>query len=82
MPNSINSRGTNSSSKNNHSVSHFKNIFIIGTKTGQCPVCAETKTLILLRYGVCICEDCLTIWGKIIEQTTSPEKTKFKLKTT
>ncbi len=57
--------------KNNKSAACPKNIFIIGTKTGKCQLCKETKKLFLLRYGFTLCEDCLVICTSILEQLQS-----------
>ena len=69
-------------SKNNKSAAFPKNIFIIGTKTGKCQLCKETKKLFLLRYGFTLCEDCLSICTSILEQLQSgatEQKSKEKL---
>jgi hypothetical protein len=41
---------------------------LIGTKTGQCDICKVTKQTLLLRYGFCLCEDCLNVCTTILEQ--------------
>ncbi|MGA2683265.1 MAG: hypothetical protein ABSF44_15875 [Candidatus Bathyarchaeia archaeon] len=46
----------------------LKNTFVLGTKIGKCPLCKETRTLFLLRYGVSLCEECLTVCKGIVEQ--------------
>ncbi len=69
-------------SKNNKLAAFPKNIFIIGTKTGKCQLCKETKKLFLLRYGFILCEDCLSICTSILEQLQSgatEQKSKEKL---
>jgi hypothetical protein len=43
------------------SVSYLKNRYFIGTQTGKCPLCKQTKTLLLLKYGLTVCEDCLNL---------------------
>ena len=68
--------------KNNKSAACPKNIFIIGTKTGKCQLCKETKKLYLLRYGFTLCDDCLSICTGILEQLQSgaaEQKSKEKL---
>ena len=57
--------------KNNKSAACPKNIYIVGTKTGKCQLCKETKKLYLLRYGFTLCEDCLVICTSILEQLQS-----------
>jgi hypothetical protein len=57
--------------KNNKSAACPKNIYIVGTKTGKCQLCKETKKLFLLRYGFTLCEDCLSICTSILEQLQS-----------
>ena len=41
---------------------------LIGTKTGQCDICKGTKKTLLLRYGFCLCEDCLNVCTSILDQ--------------
>ena len=41
---------------------------LIGTKTGQCDICKDTKKTLLLRYGFCLCEDCLNVCTSILDQ--------------
>jgi hypothetical protein len=70
-------------SKNNKSAACPKNIYIVGTKTGKCQLCKETKKLYLLRYGFTLCEDCLSICTSILEQLQSgvtEQKSKENLK--
>ena len=70
--------------KNKKSAACHKNIFVIGTKTGKCQLCKETKKLFLLRYGFTLCEDCLVICTSILEQLQSgatEQKSKEKLNT-
>ena len=43
------------------------NNFFVGTKLGPCPICGETKTLLMLRGGIAICKDCLSICVRILE---------------
>ena len=57
--------------KNNKSAVYPNNIYIVGTKTGKCQLCQETKKLYLLRYGFTLCEDCLVICTSILEQLQS-----------
>jgi CRISPR/Cas system-associated protein Csm6 len=57
--------------RNNKSAAHPQNIFFIGTKTGKCQLCKETKKLFLLRYGFTLCEDCLIICTNVLEQLQS-----------
>jgi len=42
-------------------------ILIAGTKTGVCPFCNETKTLLLLRYEIVVCKSCLNVLTQILE---------------
>ena len=44
-----------------------QNIYLIGTQTGQCPLCKETKKVLFLRFGLTLCPDCLDICMKILE---------------
>ncbi|TRZ49190.1 MAG: hypothetical protein D4S01_09100 [Dehalococcoidia bacterium] len=44
-------------------------ILIAGTKKGVCPLCNETKTLLVLRYGIIICKSCLHVLTQILEYT-------------
>ncbi len=70
--------------KNKKSAAYPKNIFVIGTKTGTCQLCKETKKVFLLRYGFTLCEDCLGICTSILEQLQSgatEQKPKEKLNT-
>jgi hypothetical protein len=53
--------------KENQTVTKTKNPYIVGTKTGQCQICKETKKLLLLRYGFSLCEDCLSVCIGILE---------------
>jgi transcription initiation factor TFIIIB Brf1 subunit/transcription initiation factor TFIIB len=58
-----------------------KDILLLGTKTGKCDICKETKKLLLLRYGFTLCGDCLIICTSILEQLTpesSEQETKEK----
>jgi len=69
--------------KNNKSAACPKNIYIVGTKTGKCRLCKETKKLFLLRYGFTLCEDCLSICTSILQQLQSgvtEQKSKENLK--
>jgi len=69
--------------KNNKSAACPKNIFIIGTETGRCQLCKETKKLYLLKYGFSLCEDCFSICTSILEQLQSgatAQKSKDELK--
>jgi hypothetical protein len=38
-----------------------KNQILVGIQTGKCPICKETKNLLLLKYGFSLCEDCLSV---------------------
>jgi hypothetical protein len=42
-------------------------IYIIGIQTNKCDICRKTKRVFLLRYGLTLCEDCLTICTRILE---------------
>ncbi len=44
-----------------------KNLFIIGTQTGDCPICKKTKTLLILRFGLTLCNECLLVCMNILE---------------
>jgi hypothetical protein len=44
------------------------NIFIVGTQVAECPICKKTKTLLLLRFGLNLCSDCLHVCMDILEQ--------------
>lgn len=54
--------------KENKPAAYPKNIHIVGTQTGKCQLCKETKKLLLLRYGFSLCEDCLSVCIGILEQ--------------
>ncbi|MCW4003029.1 MAG: hypothetical protein NWE95_03845 [Candidatus Bathyarchaeota archaeon] len=43
-------------------------IYIIGIQIDKCDICRKTKKVFLLRYGLTLCEDCLTICTQILEQ--------------
>lgn len=43
-------------------------IYIIGIQTDKCDICRKIKKVFLLRYGLTLCEDCLTICTQILEQ--------------
>lgn len=56
-----------------------KKIFIIGSQIGSCPICKQTKKLLLLRFGLTLCEECLLVCMNILEQiefgiSKKPEK--------
>jgi hypothetical protein len=71
-------------SKNNKTAACPKNTYIVGTKTGKCQLCKETKKLYRLRYGFTLCEDCLSICTSILEQLQSgvtEQKSKENLNT-
>ncbi len=51
----------------NHADNNHDNLYIIGTQTGKCQICKETKKLLLLRYGFSLCEDCLSVCIGILE---------------
>lgn len=42
-------------------------IKLIGTQTGQCQICKQTKQLLILKYGFSLCEDCLSVCIGILE---------------
>ncbi|MGD6932928.1 MAG: hypothetical protein ACQCN5_01830 [Candidatus Bathyarchaeia archaeon] len=42
-------------------------INLVGTKTGQCQICKQTKQILLLKYGFSLCEDCLSVCIGILE---------------
>ncbi len=52
---------------------------LIGTKTGKCDICKDTKKILLLRYGFTLCENCLSVCTSILEQLQS-EATEQKSK--
>jgi hypothetical protein len=74
--------------KQNPASTHKKTPHIIGIQTGKCPICKETKKLLLLRYGMSLCEDCLSVCIGILEHlqfgviektpTGSPNKARPK----
>ncbi|XHH08897.1 MAG: hypothetical protein ACFCUE_15240 [Candidatus Bathyarchaeia archaeon] len=55
-------------------------IKLIGTKTGQCQICKQTKQILILKYGFSLCEDCLSVCIGILEhlQTGDNEKPTSK----
>ena len=61
--------GFSQKTQNKHHYYHmFANIYVLGTQTGKYPLCEETKTLLLLKYGFYACEDCLNFRINIFEQ--------------
>jgi hypothetical protein len=44
--------------RGNDASASLKKVNFIGTQTGKCPLCKKTKILLLLRYGITLCEDC------------------------
>jgi len=68
-------------SQTKRSVDLSRRILLVGTKTGKCDLCKETKKVLLLKYGFTLCEDCLTICQSILEQiqsATPKQKTRAK----
>jgi hypothetical protein len=57
----------NQATKQNNQPEQPPKIHLIGTQTGQCRLCKETKNLLLLRYGFTLCEDCLNVCVSILE---------------
>ncbi|MGD6809230.1 MAG: hypothetical protein ACQCN3_05970 [Candidatus Bathyarchaeia archaeon] len=47
--------------------SHQQKIMLIGTKTGNCQICKQTKQILILKYGLSLCEDCLSVCIGILE---------------
>lgn len=63
------------------SVDFSRRILLVGTKTGKCDLCKETKEVHLLKYGFTLCEDCINICQSILEQiqsATPKQKTRTK----
>jgi hypothetical protein len=48
-----------------------KGIYLIGTQKGKCQICKKTKKLLLLKFGLTLCEDCLNICITILENIQS-----------
>jgi len=42
-------------------------VLVAGTKKGVCSFCKEIKMLLLFRYGIVICECCLSALTQILE---------------
>jgi hypothetical protein len=51
-----------------------KNMCFVGTQTGTCPICKETKQLLFLKYGFTLCEDCLHVCISILDYLQQQEK--------
>jgi hypothetical protein len=56
------------SQNENDDATNSPHTLLIGVKTGQCDICKVTKKTLLLRFGFCLCEDCLTVCTSILEQ--------------
>ena len=56
-----------------------KGIYLIGTQTGTCQICKQTKKLLLLKFGLTLCEDCLNICIALLENIQNGTEIK-KLK--
>ncbi len=52
----------------NEEAAYSPHTLLLGTKIGQCDICKATKKTLLLRYGFCLCEDCLSVCTTILEQ--------------
>ena len=50
-----------------------KNQILVGIQTGKCPICKETKKLLLLKYGFSLCEDCLTVCISVLDYLQKQE---------
>ena len=62
----------------NEEADYSPHTLLIGVKTGQCNICKATKKTLLLRFGFCLCEDCLNVCTTTLEQLQfddSKEKT-------
>jgi len=55
-------------------VEQSEEIYIIGIQTNKCDICRKTKKVILLRYGMTLCEECLTICTHILENLEATSK--------
>lgn len=69
------------SSQTRHAGVFPRKILFVGTKTGKCDICKQTKKVLLLKYGFTLCEECLSICTSILEevQSNTPNKhTKTK----
>jgi hypothetical protein len=53
--------------------SNDRSYFIVGTRTGKCPLCKETKKLILLKFNSSLCEDCFCVCMEILEHLLDEE---------
>jgi hypothetical protein len=53
------------------------NTLLLGKTTGTCDICKQTKQVLLLKYGFCLCQNCLTVCTAILERLTQqpPEQT-------
>jgi hypothetical protein len=47
--------------------------FILGTQTGKCPLCKETKKLLILKFDTSLCEDCFCVCMGILEHLLDDE---------
>jgi hypothetical protein len=47
---------------------HTSHALLIGVKMGKCDICKKTKKILLLRYGFCLCDDCLNFCATILER--------------
>jgi|WetSurMetagenome_2_1015567.scaffolds.fasta_scaffold526178_1 hypothetical protein len=50
-----------------------QNQILVGIQTGQCPICKETKKLLLLKYGFSLCEDCLSVCISVLDYLQKQE---------
>jgi len=57
----------NQTIKQTNQTEQARNIYLVGTQTGQCPLCKETKKVLLLRFSLTLCPACLDICMKILE---------------
>ena len=52
---------------------------LLGTKIGQCDICRETKKTLLLRFGFCLCEECLNVCTSVLERLQLDEKNRERI---
>jgi hypothetical protein len=50
-----------------------QNQILAGIQTGKCPICKETKKLLLLKYGFSLCEDCLSVCISVLDYLQKQE---------
>jgi hypothetical protein len=46
---------------------------VIGTEIDKCPICKQTRKLLVLKYGFKLCEDCLEICVGILDYLQQQE---------